>query len=320
MTAQWPGSSSRRSKFLLVLAKAGVLATPAFLLCDNLVMTLDQAFKLTDKWKDPFGPPIIKYYGRVAVVRDDILPAGSKARFADFFVSKIENDHLVYAAPRVGYASISLAWACSRYGKKLTVIVPAAKMLSDYQFKAFEYGAYIRSLRIAAMPNLERAAEGFAQEAKAFYVPMGLHHTFVHAAIVRVAAGMEAPDRAVTAIGSGVLTRGLQKAWTKTEFIGVSVGRSLDDGEAGHAFVMKYPKPFLWETKCEVPFPCIASYDAKAWELAINLEVPSLFWNVAGPVKIKNTSLQAKIKVDRAWGDHQALNPRWLAPHISDYQ
>jgi hypothetical protein len=61
----------------------------------------DDYLMMADGWIDPYGKPIIDLFRNFQVVRDDLIDAGSKGRFADLLVQRVKNDHLVYIAPQV---------------------------------------------------------------------------------------------------------------------------------------------------------------------------------------------------------------------------
>lgn len=268
--------------------------------------------RLAMDWEDPFPDPVLETVNGFTVVREDLLQVGSKARFADFYISTRAARHFVYPAPRVGFAAVSLALICKRYKKRVSLLVPACAELSDYHLAALEYGADIRSVRIASQIVLNSYAKAFAARAGAESVPLGLHHELITAALVKVAYNVAKkhgePKEVWTVAGSGVLTRGLQIAWPSAKFFAVSVGHKLTLGESGRATVIKYPRDFNSNAKIKPPFPCVSNYDAKCWEIMQKqASKGALFWNVAGPAQTKLTP--AQFKSDRPWGDFTDLVP-----------
>jgi hypothetical protein len=274
---------------------------------------------LAADWVDPFGLPQLHHHEGFYVVRDDLIGVGSKGRFADLYVTRIKADHFVYVAPRVGYAGISLAKTCARHGRKLTLFCPASKEVSDHQLVAKELGAELKFVRVAAMPNLNRVAQDWAQQQGATFIPFGLRHELVTAAIVNTCNRLsdhmdDEPFHVWSAISTGVLARGLQIGWPDARYYGVAVARNLQAGEAGRSTIHSYPKPFQWETKASIPFNSVKSYDAKAYETMrdyykaeIPKDVKTLFWNVAGELKPTNPELRKEIKSVRGWGDSSDL-------------
>ncbi|MDD0772426.1 hypothetical protein PTT28_10765, partial [Streptococcus pneumoniae] len=118
------------------------------------------------------------------VVRDDLPEVGSKGRFGSLLLQRMKEDTIVYVAPRVGWAPISLARLCKLYNKRLVLFAPASKEASAHQQVAVELGAEMRFHRIAAMPVLQKKAADFAAKHGYLFAPLGLRHPLVTAAIV----------------------------------------------------------------------------------------------------------------------------------------
>jgi hypothetical protein len=278
--------------------------------------TREDYLKLAEGWTDPFGQPTVERFDRFQVVRDDLIEVGSKGRFADLFLKHQTADHFVYVAPRVGYAAISLARICRKYGKKLTLFAPASKTISEHQALALELGAKMRFVRVAAMPILNGYAEKFAAKIGGKFIPLGLRDALVTAAIIdtcrRITEVNGEPSEVWSAISTGVLSRGLQIGWPNAKFHAVAVARNLHAGELGRAQVWSYPRPFQDDSEGPVPpFPSIRTYDAKAWHfMQLHGANDALFWNVAGELKGKWTEvLQANTKSAREWSDMSDLDP-----------
>ncbi len=272
----------------------------------------DRAYylKLAKGWKDPYPKPRVEIHDGFFVVRDDLID-GSKARFGSLLMQRIQHDTLVYVAPRHGHAGISLAHLAKRYSKKLYLFMPACKRISENQARAIELGAKPLFYRIAAMPNLNKKAAEWAEENGACFIPLGLRHELVTAAIVKTACDLakgwgDDPLEFWTAMSTGVLSRGLQIAWPHSRCNGVAVARNIHDGEKGHATVYSHPLPFRDPVKEAVrpPFPCASNYDAKAWEfMKIHGQEGSVFWNVAGDEVARDRKLFDRTLSNAAWGE-----------------
>lgn len=292
--------------------------------------TVDMFRRMARGWKDPFPTPVIDtidvdtHAGRRQwrVVRDDLPEVGSKGRFGSLLVQRMKEDTIVYVAPRVGWAPISLARLCRLYNKRLVLFAPASANASDHQRVAVELGAEMRFHRIAAMPVLQAKAQEFAEKHGYLFAPLGLRHPLVTAAIIatadRLAKKMGNPPSQVwTAMSTGVLSRGLQLAWPDAEFHGVAVARNIKAGEKGRAIIHSHPMPFTTDEKASLrpPFPSASNYDAKVWRFmhgwrdeAVVLTEPAadgaLFWNVAGEIRpTKNLKLLSA----KPWGDDSAF-------------
>lgn len=250
---------------------------------------------LTSQWADPFGLPTVYGYtladGRtINVVRDDLIGVGSKARFADLFMQSVKSDTLVYVAPKVGFAGMSLAYLARKHGKKVILFAPACVDASKHQRMAYQMGAELIFFRIAAMPNLNKVAQEYAKTNGYTFVPFGLAHYLVTACIVRVADNLTQvygqPKEVWTVISTGVLSRGLQIGWPEAEFKNVAVARNIKDGERGRAELYSHPLPFVKDTKKVPPFPSVLSYDAKAWEyIERHASDGAWMWSVAAEIE-----------------------------------
>ena len=98
------------------------------------------------------------------VIDDGEFEFGTKAKMADFFVSQIKEDAMVYVAPRTGYAPFSLCHLAKKYNKKLYLVMPASKEASEHQLTAIEYGGIPIFVRIPAIPTANIWAKQFAEK------------------------------------------------------------------------------------------------------------------------------------------------------------
>lgn len=66
-------------------------------------------------------PPIVREHGGVWVVRDDLFPGGTKARY----IAKLYEtaDEIVYARPAEGGAQTALAVCAQQAGKRATLFI-----------------------------------------------------------------------------------------------------------------------------------------------------------------------------------------------------
>lgn len=278
---------------------------------------------LVKEWKDPYAKPVIEKYcigepgpfrrsdslRAVYVVRDDLLNAGTKARAASALLGQpgyAGVKTLVYVAPRAGWAAISLALAAKDRGLRLILLCPAASEPSVHQRTAYELGAELRFVRVAAMPVLQKyAAELAARLPNAVFLPLGLAATGTVAGLTKVAAGLKLDPAEVWCVAStGVLTRSLQLAWPNARHRVVAVARNLKDGEKGLAEVFSHPFPFLRDEAAEhlPPYPSARNYDAKVWRFVKeHASHGALIWNVAGEPNIALTKPAPESR--RNWHD-----------------
>ena len=259
--------------------------------------------KLAEGWEDPNPQPVIKEYDGVRVVRDDLI-TGSKVRGGDLLISRINQSRLVYVQPRTGLAGVSLLDVAKRHNKSVRLFMPSSKRISHHQACCIERGAEYDFYRVAAMPNLNRIANKWAQDNDdAFFIPLGLKHELVTAGIVKVASAIPAPEEVWTVVSTGVLHRALQIAWPKAEFHAVAVARNMKEGEVGHSNIISAPEPFTKEIKEGLPpFPSINTYDGKAWRyIPKNSGRDILFWNVGAEPVLNDDTIYDRVDSYRKW-------------------
>lgn len=231
----------------------------------------------------PFPPLVLKTHQNVVVVRDDLFPYGSKARFLDDYFATIDHKWVVYgSSPRWGFAQISVAYLAKRHGKKAVVFLPKASVLSSYSKRAAELGAEIIEVPMGFLSVCESKARKYADERAGFLLPCGLDCPEAITGVVEVVSGLPVdPDEVWSVASSGTLTRGLQRAYPDADFFAVRVGKSITQKAAGRATIIEHPLPFGKPTKKPPPFPSVPEYDAKAWEyIPKDGNKVRLFWNV----------------------------------------
>jgi hypothetical protein len=262
--------------------------------------------------KLPRPDTLMQPYGDKWILRCDLSPAGFKSFAAEKMISEIEEDTLVYCAPRVGHAPEAICVLAEMYGKDVVFFAPASKEVSNHQAVLTTYGADMRFIKIAAMPTLNVYAKRWAAERGAKYLPFGLSGVpQVTAGIVNLADSITRyygePSEFYCATSTGTMIRGLQIGWPNATPRSVAVARNIHDGEIGRADVRSATMPFLRPIKELPPFPTTATYDAKAWDLFDKEGKPgSVFINV-GADQVLEARLgqvnKADIDSNRAWHD-----------------
>ena len=249
--------------------------------------TVDDYLSIIGDWQDTLPAPVIEEHEKIQVVRDDLLGGGSKMRFADYLIKSNEDiEEWVYgSSPATGYAQISLAALCRRYGKKAVVFMAdrAWDKLHDYQIKALSEGADMRFVPNGMLSVTEKRARDYVEQDPTVrrLLPIGFDHDTVIASIIRVALSIDVRPNEVWTVGSSVtLTRGLQLAWPDADYHCVTVGHR---GDYGRAKLYQCKIPFNKPAKVIPPFPSAITYDAKAWQfIKEHARTGALFWNVGG--------------------------------------
>lgn len=229
--------------------------------------------------------PVLERYGQIWVVRDDLLPGGTKRRFlAPFLATRPEVTQWVYASPRVGYAQVALAHACRDLQRTAVVVIPKGAHTSLTE-EALALDATIIEVPMGYLSHIQHVAATYAaQTPGAQLLPFGLDHPEVIAEATRVAQALPyTPTEVWSCISSGVLSRGLQAAWPTIPVYGVGVGHQTTPEEQGRAVL--YRSPYKFAQRCPArekpPFPSSAYYDAKVWSFLVRHATPgALFWNV----------------------------------------
>jgi hypothetical protein len=230
-------------------------------------------------------PQLIEYDG-ILVVRDDLLPGGTKARFLPVLFE--DADEVVYASAAEGGAQTALATVAAQLGKRATIFVAERAQPHPRALMAKRLGAKIMQVSPGYLSTVQARAREYSRQVGAKLAPFGIN---MPEAIETVAAAARfvniEPDEVWCASGSGVLARALAKAWPKARRHVVQVGRRLEPNEVAGATIHVCPLPFGRKATNKPPFPSDPHYDAKAWEQCAARKGPGrvLFWNVAGPAQ-----------------------------------
>lgn len=222
-----------------------------------------EAFSLTD--------------GRtIRVVRDDLLPGGTKTRALVTMMRA--GFEYVYASPAEGYAQIAAPCAARLVGAMATVFVAARVVPHRNTAKAREYGAQIAEVRPGYLHVVQARAAAYCAGSGAILLPFGLDVPEARMAIAAAASTIPAPSEAWCVAGSGTLSRALALAWPNARINAVQVGRAPD---VGGARLFAAPERFAVDAAITPPFPSCRNYDAKAWRfIEQHASDGALFWNV----------------------------------------
>jgi 1-aminocyclopropane-1-carboxylate deaminase/D-cysteine desulfhydrase-like pyridoxal-dependent ACC family enzyme len=230
-------------------------------------------------------PQVIEHHG-VLVVRDDLFPGGTKARFLPLLFDGA--DEVVYASAAEGGAQTALATVAAQLGKRATIFVAKRAEPHPRALMAKRLGAKIMQVSPGYLSTVQARAREYSRQADVRLAPFGVDVPQAIEAIAAAARSIDIePDEVWCASGSGVLARGLAIAWPNARRHVAQVGRELSPNEVAGATIHAYPLPFGREARTRPPFPSDPHYDAKAWELCATRKGPGrvLFWNVAGPAQ-----------------------------------
>lgn len=220
----------------------------------------------------------------ITVVRDDLFPGGTKARFLNILFNGA--DEVVYASPAEGGAQTALAAVAKGLGKRAVIFVAQRAEPHPRALLAKQLGAKVCQVTPGYLSVVQARAKAYCQASGARLMPFGADMPEAIDAVSKAATALAIkPDEVWCAGGSGVLARGLARAWPDARRNVVQVGRELCSDDVAGAKIHIAKLPFAKASKASVPFPSDPHYDAKAWELAKALHGKGLvvFWNVAGP-------------------------------------
>lgn len=220
---------------------------------------------------------------RVQVVRDDLIPGGTKRRVLPPLLEGCSE--AVYASPAEGFAQVALAYAAAEMGIRASVFVAARKERHPNTVQALLAGADLYEERPGYLNVIKARAREYCERNGARLLPFGLEDPRVVNGIASVARAtlLEEPAEVWCVAGSGVLARGLGLAWPNAKLRCVQIGRALRLGDLpGGAELMVAPEPFAAPARVPPPFPSCSNYDAKAWRfISEDASDGAVFWNVA---------------------------------------
>jgi hypothetical protein len=227
--------------------------------------------------------PVVELIDGVYVVRDDLIPGGTKRSFADQLISP--GSEVVYTSPAYGGAQIAIAHAAAERGAKATIFCAKRSQPHPRTLEANRAGAKIVQVPHGYLSNVKAKARAYCEKTGAILLPFGLETPQAFKAIAeRARQAVEQVgdvDQVWSVGGSGVLARGLQQGIKAPSYHVVQIGRKLTREDVGAATIYVHPLDFAQDAKVKPPFPSCSNYDAKCWEyIKKHASGRVLFWNV----------------------------------------
>lgn len=220
------------------------------------------------------------------VVRDDMLPGGTKQRGASV-INKISNNEIVYAGPWNGFAQVALSIACKKYSKKATIFMSR----DDYKtnVRAKQFGGNIIVIKNADLKTLQNEAKQYAEINGAYLMPFGFDDddfkTELYNNIISALTISRDFSKTIWLVaGSGTLANVLAKVFPVAKFVLVQVGKKIwpDQIDEARMRVIVASEKFFEPAKYQPPYTSTETYDAKLWQFARDAEDGDMIWNVAG--------------------------------------
>lgn len=245
--------------------------------------------------------------GRIHVVRDDLLPGGTKQRAVVPFLNSLQAQgfhEFVYASPFCGFAQVALAAGCQALGLKATLFCERDAGKSEPELHEFSLLARSMGAKVYLVENLAQAesvaiAYSLVQEKGRYKIPLGFQHPDFHEElkkrVKRELAQIEANlgqkiQRIWLPVGSGTLTRAfLTIVPSSCELLCVDVhvlerkdARIRALAEYQNVTLLSAPEEFQEPAGLKPKVPSNVYYDAKLWRLIQKLgQDGDLWWNVA---------------------------------------
>lgn len=225
------------------------------------------------------------------VVRDDLLPGGTKQRGIGVVATYPQNE-LIYAGPWNGYAQVALSIAGKIYNKTITLFMTRDDYITNTRAKMF--GGHFKVIPGATLKELRSAAEQYARgqddrRLMEFGFDSPEFRGELERQIIAALAGVEQVDRDFAqtiwlVAGSGTLLSVLYKVFPRANFAVVQVGKTIwpDQTDPSRTKIYTAPESFYNEAAAPPPFPSAARYDAKVWQFVEQHgQSGDMVWNVA---------------------------------------
>lgn len=263
------------------------------------------ALELTSKTIDLSPRPYLTKLGDIRVVRDDVLPGGTKQRASAPFIEdmiRIGYNHFVYASPFAGFAQVALAYTCRMLGVRCTIVCEKDQRFEDRQLHPFTKLAESYGAKIILVNSL-REAEDFAMaigihQYQTYKIPLGFNckeftdhlQKVIQKAFRQIESDSGTVKRLWIPVGSGTLLKTfLDAVPERVSFHCVDV-RVLSQSDTRiqllkcHPRVEYFEAPMSFHTEAnELPdIPSNTFYDAKLWAfIKKHGALGDVWWNVA---------------------------------------
>lgn len=242
---------------------------------------------------------IIEKHSGIFVLRDDLLPGGTKSVLMKSIVDDVppEIDEFVYASPVYGGFQIALAAYCEAHGKKSTIFCAKRNKTHANTLKCISLGANVVEVPYGYLTVVEKRARDYCLSRPntkkiVFGAKDEKNIKILSDRAAQVFAQIGTPlDQVWCAIGSGTLVTSIATAAAKTnaKVFGVQVGAEFSPPPHLGITVIKYEKRFEQPSKYSASFPSMENYDLKAFEKCVQTTKEQvanggqiLFWNVYG--------------------------------------
>lgn len=228
----------------------------------------------------------IEQHNGVKVLRDDLLPGGTKSILMEHILDS-NYDEYVYASPVYGAFQIALSIWCKNNNKKATIFCAKRSTKHKNTRECIKNGAKVIEVEHGYLNVVTKKAKDYCLENNALHLKFGAD---TEQAIGIISNRMKdiiemigEPKEIWCPIGSGTLVKSILRATVKAKVIGVQVGAECNIKHP-RLLILKHHLTFDKSSKAPCPFPSIDNYDRKAWEYCMKYKKTDdvFFWNVYG--------------------------------------
>ncbi len=244
---------------------------------------------------------------RFLVIRDDLLPGGSKQRACSALLEDYitqGTDHFCYASPFAGFAQVALAYTCQQMNLSCHLFCemdPTQKFsgaMHEFTLLARSFGAEITMIKTLAEADI-LAAKAAKETARSIKIPLGFNCLAFRTAFereIRIEWARikrflgKTPKRLWLPVGSGTLASVFNRVLdseTQLQCVNVRVLPASDDRiqllhQNQRVRMYTTPESFQQKAACTPSIPSNIHYDAKIWQFLERFgQDEDVWWNVA---------------------------------------
>jgi hypothetical protein len=249
-----PAASNAKGHDGTPVAKRALTTAPSASLPDSDFSSSStlQSTVHSQNGSDPLNPPVVILPSStdshlngitVYVIRDDVLPGGTKQR-ATALLFNPHDDTYVYAGPVFGFAQLALTVCANARNKHATVIVAKQRSgeLHPLTARAAALGAHVVE---RGYPNRLKDIQAFShdyvrQRRRTYLLPFGLDcEVFIQGLVDNLRVSLPGhlltrpPQRLWLVAGSATLLAAFARLWPNTKFLVVQVGKTVWPDQIG---------------------------------------------------------------------------------------
>jgi hypothetical protein len=211
--------------------------------------------------------PVIERLDKFWIVRDDLVPGGTKQIVLRELLPELNETHFVYVASVFGKGGAALAYACAELGFKCTLFISRSNIIVPWVEDVKKLGTKIIWQDLMPVTEIEPKAWNYATQQDAFCLPLGFASEQFERILMEYARKLPfEPKEIWCPIVSGTMAHGLEQAFPDAKIKGVSVVKNHDYKGFGEVFFA--PEKFVRGAAIPPPYPAWPYSDAKVWRFA----------------------------------------------------